>query len=164
VTAAMQGFVYEVWMMVATIAAITIAVWQYARVEPWLGWVHSPAARGLAAFLLVAGAVLLAGALLGRLVRGMLRATGLRGIDRLLGAGLGLARGLMMGAVLVFLLTAYPMHRGWVAGSRLAPGFMSGSRALAALVPQALANRFEKGLQQVAPSGWTALNGQARWQ
>lgn len=150
VTAASRGFVYEVWMMAATVVAIGVAAWQYPAVVPWLGWIGGEEARHFAAFVVVLGAVLLAAMALGRVLRRLLHAVGLGGVDRLLGAGLGLVRGVVLGAVVVFMLVAYPFNPRLVRGSALAPGFLWGSRALARVMPSALEGRFRTGLRAEA--------------
>ena len=150
VTAAMQGLVYEIWMMAATLAAVVVAAWKYPAVESWLHWIPSEPGRSLAAFFLILVALMLLAMAVGRLVRGMLRAVGLGWMDRLLGAGLGLARGVVLGAVAVLLLTAYPLHEGWVARSELAPAFLRVGRTLAAMAPPGLTSRLEAQIRSHA--------------
>lgn len=148
VMAALRGFVYEVWMMAATLIAIAIAAWQYPALAPWFRWLGGEPATNFAAFVAVVAIVMLVAMMAGRFLRGSVRAVGLGGLDRLLGAGLGLFRGLLLGAALVLILTAYPLRPHWVRGSRLAPDFLWASRALAAVVPQHLAGRFHAAAQQ----------------
>lgn len=143
VAAAMRGFVYEVWMMAAAVVAIGLAFWQYSRFAPWFHFLGTDAAANFAAFAAVLIVVLLVAAITGRIVRRLLRAVGLGGVDRVLGAGLGLARGFVLGVALIFMMTAFPFNRNLLLGSRLAPGFEWGSRALARMVPSDLEARFE---------------------
>lgn len=145
--AAAQGFVYEIWMMLAALAAIVLAAWEYGVVEAHLGWISSPQARGVTAYVLVVIAVLFVAAVIGRLVRGLLHTAGLGLIDRLLGAGLGLARGVALAAALVLVLTAYPVQARWVRHSTLAPDLLWGSRALVTVMPPGMVTRFESGVR-----------------
>lgn len=147
IAAAMQGFVYEVWMMAATLAAIVIAAWEYGVVASHLGWLPSPQAQGVVAFVLVVLVVLFVAMLAGRVVRGLLHTAGLGLMDRLLGAGLGLARGVVLSAALVLVLTAYPMQARWVRGSKFAPDLLWGSRALTIAMPSGMVTRFESGVR-----------------
>ncbi len=162
VTAAIQGFVYEVWMMAATLAAVGVAVWEHPRLEPWLGMIHDPATRSLAAFFLLLGAALLLAMVVGRVIRGMVNAVGLKAVDRLLGAGLGLARGVVLAAAVVFVLTVYPVRPQWLAGSMLAPRLLWGAQALAALAPAGLASRFENRVRSEVRLGLDGVREQ--WQ
>jgi len=147
IAAAMQGFVYEVWMMAATLAAVVVAAWEYGAVASHLGWLPSPQVQGVAAFVLVVLAVLFVAMMAGRMVRGLLHTVGLGLMDRVLGAGLGLARGVVLSAALVLVLTAYPMQARWVKGSKLAPDLLWGSRALTIAMPSGMVTRFELGVR-----------------
>ncbi|MGH9392930.1 MAG: CvpA family protein, partial [Terriglobales bacterium] len=74
---------------------------------------------------------------------------GLGGMDRLLGAGLGLVRGLILGVALVAVLTAYPFWPRLLTGSRLAPACMWGSRALVLVMPAGLEQDFSNGMARI---------------
>jgi membrane protein required for colicin V production len=147
IAAAMRGFVYEIWMMLAALAAIVLAAWEYGVVAAHLGWIPSEAARSVTAFALVVIAVLFVAALAGRLMRGLLHTAGLGLMDRLLGAGLGFARGVALAAALVLVLTAYPVETHWVQRSTLAPDLLWGSRALVTVMPPGMVTRFESGVR-----------------
>ncbi|MGH9482720.1 MAG: CvpA family protein [Terriglobales bacterium] len=152
VTAASKGFVYEIWMMAAAVAALVIALWQYPAVAAWLGWITiAPAEeiRNFVAFIVVLLAALLAAMVAGRLLRGAVRAVGLEKFDRLLGAGLGLVRGLLLAAVVVVMMTVWPFNFGLLRGSALAPRFLWGGRALARTLPAELELRFQAGLEHI---------------
>lgn len=143
ITAAIQGFMYEIWMMAATVVAIGVAAWQYSRAAAWFGWLGAEEARNFAGFIAVLLLVMLAAALAGRLMRRLLRAAGLGGLDRVMGAGLGLVRGVVLAIVLVFVIMAFPFSPRLMQSSRLAPDLVWGGRALAQVMPLDLASRFE---------------------
>ncbi len=147
--AAMRGLVYEVWMMAAAVAAVILAAWEYRTAAGWLTWIGNPEARRFAAFALIVALALAIAAAVGRLVRGAVRAVGLGWLDRLLGAGLGVARGLLLGVALVAVLTAFPVDSRLVQGSRFAPGFLWASRGLAWVMPPELSRKFEAGLAEI---------------
>jgi len=149
VTAATKGFVYEVWMMIAAVAAVVAAAWQFPAVAPWLNFLDNPEAQNFAAFALVLLAVLIAAMIAGRMMRGAVRAVGLGGMDRVLGAGLGLVRGLLFAVALVAVLTAYPFRPQLLAESRLAPTLQWGSRALVVVMPGDLEQNFSSGLARI---------------
>ncbi|HVA64713.1 MAG TPA: CvpA family protein [Terriglobales bacterium] len=152
-TAAMKGFIYEVWMMAATVVALVVAAWQYGTVAAWLDWITLPPAHEVRNFVAFAGilvGVLLAATIAGRLLRSAVRAVGLGWPDRLLGAGLGLVRGGLLCVAVVALLTAFPVSPSLVQDSTLAPSLLWGGRALAAVMPAELAARFHSGLAAVS--------------
>ncbi|MGH9465998.1 MAG: CvpA family protein [Terriglobales bacterium] len=152
ITAAVKGFFYEVWMMAAAIAAIVLAVWQYRAAAAWFHWLGVPAAAHVCGFVLILVAVLIAAVLVGRLGRSALHAVGLKLPDRLLGAGLGLIRGLLLCAALVTIMVAYPFHPALVRQSHLAPGFLWGGRAFQRVMPAELEAHFQHGLATVTTS------------
>jgi membrane protein required for colicin V production len=147
--AAARGLVYELWMMAAAVAAVLVAAWEYRAAADWLTWIGDPEARRFAAFALIVALALAIAAAVGRMVRGAVRAVGLGWLDRLLGAGLGVARGLLLGIALVAVLTAFPVDTSLIQGSRFAPGFLWASRGLAWVMPQELSQRFDAGLAEI---------------
>lgn len=154
--AAMQGLFYEIWMFSASLAAIGIAAWQYDALAPFFSWAGSEAAANAAAFIAVMVLVLLAAMVVGRMLRGVLRGVGMGGLDRFLGALLGLVRGWALGVAAIFILIAYPVNPQWVRGSTLAPGYLWASRSLAAIMPDDLAARFQRQWHNLLPD---ALHG-----
>jgi len=151
-TAAMKGFVYEVWMMAATVVALGVAAWQYGAVADRLQWITLPPAnevRNFVAFVAILVGVLLLATIAGRLLRSAVRAVGLGWPDRLLGAGLGLVRGGLLCVAVVAMLTAFPLSPALVRDSSLAPGLLWGGRVLAAVMPAELAARFHSGLATI---------------
>jgi membrane protein required for colicin V production len=100
-----RGFSREIIGLVAAIAALVMGMWFYADAGALLKhWITSDRARNLAGFLLVVFAVLLAGSVVGAIVRRFVSAVGLSFFDRLLGACFGLIRGAL---IAIALLTAY---------------------------------------------------------
>ena len=150
--AAMRGLIYEVWMMAAALAAVLVAGWEYRAAAGWLTWIGNAEARRFAAFALIVALLLALAAAAGRVVRGAVRAVGLGWLDRLLGASLGVARGLLLGVALVAVLTAFPIDARLVRGSRFAPGFLWASRGLAWIMPRSLSQRLDAGLASIRQS------------
>jgi membrane protein required for colicin V production len=100
-----RGVVREVIALVTWIAGIGLALAANARVAALLpDFGGGPLARYVVALALVLVAVLVAGAIVAYLVGAVVRAAGLGFVDRFLGAGFGLARGLLV--VLVFAIGA----------------------------------------------------------
>ncbi|MGN6592502.1 MAG: CvpA family protein, partial [Terriglobales bacterium] len=147
------------WMMAAALVALGVALWQYGRLAlcfAALGWNGAAwggaEARHFVAFIAVLAAVLLVAMICGRLLRRALRAVGLSLPDRLLGAGLGLLRGLLLAIAVVAMLAAYPLSPRLLNHSRFAPRLLWGGDALAACVPAELSLRMDRGLAAVRRS------------
>lgn len=149
-TAAVKGFFYEIWMMAAAIAAILLAAWNYEAAAKWFHWIGVREAAHFCGFILILVLVLVAAAVIGRLIRTAMHAVGLKLPDRLLGAGLGLVRGVLLCMAVLAVMIAYPFQPGLVRQSRLAPDLLWGSRALVHVVPAELATRFRQGVTSLS--------------
>ena len=104
-----RGLLFEVITLMGWVAAFVLAQWFAAPVAAWLP-VGEPetAWRYPAAFVLIFIAVAFGVGLLASLVRALVKAAGLRPVDRTLGAVFGLARGtltLLVAAVVVHLFS-----------------------------------------------------------
>jgi membrane protein required for colicin V production len=93
----------------------------------------------------------------GRIVRWMMRKVGLSGLDRALGAALGLVRGALIVAVVLTGMTAFTPTSKWLEGSQYAPYFLVVGRAAVWIAPAQLRSQFYQGLQllrrQEQPAG-----------
>lgn len=132
-----RGFVFELMSLAGWLVAWFGAQWAAPQLLPWLpvAAADSPL-RLAAAFLLCFVGLLLGWALLARLLRMLLHATPLSLPDRLLGAGFGALRGLVLLLALasVIALTPAAQSTGW----RLSQGarwLELGLQALKPLLP-----------------------------
>jgi membrane protein required for colicin V production len=112
-----RGLVYEILALVGWIVAFAVAKWYGAEAAAWLP-IGEPGStlRLAAAYAVTFFAVLIAWTLMAKLVRMMISATPLTVIDRALGAGFGLARGLLfllLVAVLVPLIPPASNSTAW---------------------------------------------------
>jgi len=106
-----RGLVYEVLSLVNWVVAFVLAQWgalTVANLLPMQG--ASEMMRYAAGFVLVFIASAVMGALLIVLVRKLTEAVGLRPIDRVLGVGFGLARGVLLLLVLTLLVSMTPLQ------------------------------------------------------
>lgn len=111
-----RGVVNEILALVAWIVAFLVARAQGGVVAGWLsGQIAEPGMRLAAAYVAVFVGVLLVFALARMLVSLMLKAVGLGLLDRLLGAGFGVLRGVLVVwiAVLVAGMTPLPKADWW---------------------------------------------------
>lgn len=98
--------------------------------------------RQLAGFVVVFLAVLIAFSLLRSLIALLLKAVGLRPLDRILGACFGLARGGLIVLALVFLGGMTPLpQQDWWRRALLAPPLETAVLVMAAWLPAELAQR-----------------------
>lgn len=155
----MRGFVAEVLSLACWIAAFAVA-WLFGDAvagwyEPWL---REPFARIIAGYLTCFVGVLVVGAILGWILRRLIRSSGLSGADRLLGMLFGLARGVLLVLVIVAVLNFTPLAgAGWWDRSMLLPGFQQCAGWLSAHLP-ADASRYVQNGERALRSGRQALS------
>lgn len=103
---AWRGLVFEMLTLTGWVAAFVLAQWLAADVGAWLPMGERDAPwRYAAGFILIFVAVAFGAGLLAALLRRLVKAAGLRPVDRTLGAAFGLARG-----VLALLVVAVVVH------------------------------------------------------
>ena len=102
-------------------------------------------------FALVFVVVLIAGALLQRLVHALVKTTGLSGTDRVLGFAFGAARGLVVAVFGLILLRPFAAEREWWQDSHLVPPLLAYEADLLALAG-ALADAFRNASDAVPPN------------
>ena len=69
----------------------------------------------------------------------------LQWFDHLLGAAFGLIRGWIIAAMLILLLTAFPVELVTVQKAKLAPSLLVSARILVSITPPSLKKRFLQG-------------------
>ena len=112
----LRGFVRETVSLLVWIAAFWMALTYSAAVaERMSGLIEQPSLRMAAAFVALFVLVLMAGVVINYLLSSLLKKTGLRVSDRILGVIFGLARGgLVVGLVMVLVeLTPLVESAGW---------------------------------------------------
>jgi membrane protein required for colicin V production len=158
---ARKGFSREIIGLAAALLALVLGMWFYGLAGAFLiPYVSSARVANLFGFLLVVFAVLIFGGMLGWIVSRFLRTIGLSFFDRLLGAGFGLVRGLI---VAIALLTAYTAFGSEVdsktvsadsvdkavLNSRIAPYVLDASHLVVAVAPMELKSSFLKQYAQM---------------
>lgn len=124
----LRGFVKEALSLAAWICATFVAVAFHERLAVvFARWIETPSLRLILAFAALFIATLLIGAIINKLIGTLIAASGLGGIDRLLGTVFGLARGLLIVfALVIWLPMALPVKSdGWWSQSALIPHFES---------------------------------------
>ena len=158
--ASAMGFFQEAFNLGGLIAGYLLAAWQYQRVGLLLGgFLKSPWVADSAGFLIIFFAVTVAFGMAGRTARWVMKASGLRLVDRFLGGALGVLRGALIVAVVLVGMTSFTPSARWLEGSQLAPYFQAAGRAAIWVAPAELRARFYQGLDllhhppQARPSG-----------
>lgn len=120
-----RGLIAEVLALAIWVAAVWVAWLLGPRVATGFdGLIEVPSVRIILSYALCFVAVLIAGALIKFLIARLVAGTGLSGSDRLLGTVFGLARGVLLVTLVVFLLGFTPVQRDpWWHQSRLLPTF-----------------------------------------
>jgi membrane protein required for colicin V production len=161
-----RGFSRQVIGLVSGILALLLGIWLYGSVGSALSpYLHSRTMTNAGGFAIVFCGVLLAGAAVSFLVGRFLAATGLSAVDHLLGAGLGLLRGLVYSIAIIMGAMAFSRSDRppeAIVDSRIAPYVVDASRLVAAMAPHELKEGFRKTYQQVKSAWSDALQKEMR--
>jgi membrane protein required for colicin V production len=141
----LRGFIRE---------AFSLAVWVLAFWVSWTffrdlslrmeGFIHTPSVRLGVAFAILMILSLTVGGLINYLVIRLIKSTGLSGSDRFIGMFFGIARGVVLMAVLVLLAGLTPLPRDpWWNDSVLIPYFQELAIWLRDLLPPEVADHFQ---------------------
>jgi membrane protein required for colicin V production len=139
-----RGFVREAFSLAIWVLAFWVS-WNFFRdlEVPLRAWIDSPTARLGIAFAALMIATLVVGGLVNFLLIQLVERTGMSGTDRLIGVVFGVARGVLLVAVLVLLagLTPLPGEGFWME-SALVGYFEELALWLRDLLPPEFAERF----------------------
>jgi membrane protein required for colicin V production len=153
ITSFSAGLTREVVGLVSMIAAIVLAIWFYGSAGGFLmPYVSSPGIANFLGFLIVFCAVLMVGSLVGHILGRFMKVAGLSFLDRLLGAGFGVVRGMLVCVAVVLALLAFTPGKtppNAVVRSRVAPYVIDTARVFAAVAPHDLKEGFRKSYGQV---------------
>jgi membrane protein required for colicin V production len=147
------GLTREVVGLLSIVAALVLAIWFYGTAGSFLQpYVSSPGVSNFCGFLLVFFGVLILGAIVGRVLGRLMKVSGLSFVDRLLGAGFGAVRGLLVSVALVLALLAFTPGKSppnEVIHSRVAQYVIDAARVVSAVAPHELKDGFRKSYEQV---------------
>jgi membrane protein required for colicin V production len=152
----LKGFSREVIGLAAALFALVLGMWFYGLAGSYIApYAGSPRVANLAGFLIVVLAVLVCGAIAGRIVRRFVRGIGLSFFDRVLGAVFGLLRGLLIAVSLLTAYIAFGPHAetgaapAAVIHSRIAPWLLEASRYFVAIAPMELKRSFRTQYSEI---------------
>ena len=114
-------------------------------------YIHSLTASNLIGFFVVYLGVVLAGALIGKLLSKLLKWSGLSWLDRLMGAMFGLVRGALIAVAFIAALLAFTPKPtpNWMVNSAVLPYAIDASDMLAALAPNAVKEAFRESMREI---------------
>ncbi|MBN8483121.1 MAG: CvpA family protein [Xanthomonadales bacterium] len=140
-----RGFIGEVLALACWILAFWVA-WMFGPplAEHFSASISMPSVRVMLAYALCFVAVLVAGAIVGFLMRKLVDGSGLSGTDRLLGMVFGFVRGAALVVLIVLMMKFTPVVRddGWQA-SRLLPMFEAGAAWVTTKLPEGISRYLE---------------------
>lgn len=142
-----RGFVKESFSLATWIIGLWIALVfadeLAALLEPWI---PVPSVRVIGSFAILFLAVLILGAWVNYLMSQLVKKTGLSGTDRVLGSVFGIARGIVIVAILVLVagLTVLPQD-GWWQESLFMPHFEQIALWMAQYLPAEIAANIQFG-------------------
>jgi membrane protein required for colicin V production len=144
----------------AMIVGMFCGFWFYGIVAEYvIDYVSSRAIANLIGFFVILAAVLVVGAVLGRILAKFFKWVGLSWLDRLLGGVFGVVRGFVIAAAMVTVLLAFspsPPPRS-VVDSKVLPYVINVSNVLAAMTPHEIKDQFYATKDKVK-AVWSAHN------
>ena len=147
VTATMQGFFSEALTIAGLVLGYIVAAWKYRGLAEWLeSFLKNEWLAEILGFLIIFFAIVLLFGVAARIARWVMKESGLSGLDRFLGAVLGLLKGGLMVAVILMGMTAFQPASKLLQNSQLAPYFLVVGRAAIWVAPSELRARFYQGL------------------
>ena len=150
ITAAMQGFFSEALTMAGLVVGYIVAAWKYRSIAEWLeSFLKNVWLAEVLGFLVIFFAIVILFGLAARIARWVMKESGLSGLDRFLGAVLGLLKGGLMVAVILMGMTAFAPTSKLLQNSQLAPYFLVVGRAAIWVAPSELRARFYQGLELI---------------
>ena len=140
---AWRGAIREIINIGGWVVAFILAHAFSASLAPYFAdWMAEPVYRQVVAWIVIFVAVLIFAALLASLLSELVRKLGLSGLDRLLGAAIGVLRGVLVVVVLALAagMTKFPQSALWK-NATLTPPIEVVALYARALLPQNLASR-----------------------
>jgi membrane protein required for colicin V production len=146
--AASAGFFQEAFGIGGLVFGYLLAAWNYHRLALWFSPnISSAWMADIGAFLIIFVGVMLLAGIAGRIASWAMKEAGLRVVDRVLGAALGLLRGCLVVAIVLTSMAAFTPTSKWLQGSQWAPYFLVVGRAAVWVAPSELRMRFYQGLE-----------------
>jgi len=148
ISAAVQGFFAEALSMAGLVVGYIVAAWKYPGLSDWfLTFLKNAWLADIFSFLIIFFVILLVFNVAARVARKLMKAAGLSGFDRFMGALLGVVKGVLVVTVVLMGMTAFTPTSTMLKNSMLAPYFLVVGRAAMWVAPAQLRARFNDGLE-----------------
>jgi membrane protein required for colicin V production len=148
ISAVVQGFFAEALSMAGLVVGYIVAAWKYPGLSDWfMTFLKNAWLADIVSFLIIFFVILLVFNIAARLARKLMKAAGLSGFDRFMGALLGVVKGVLVVTVVLMGLTAFTPTSTMLKRSVLAPYFLVVGRAAVWVAPAGLRARFNEGLE-----------------
>lgn len=148
-----KGFSRELIGLIAVVVALACGVWFYGAAGAFLEpFVSSKEIAHFCGFILIFIGVLIAGAIVAHLFSRLVKAAGLNWFDRILGAGFGAVRGLLLAVALILAIVAFTPGDAApraIVQSRFAPYIIDAAHLVASIAPHELKEGFRKRYDRV---------------
>jgi membrane protein required for colicin V production len=145
---AWRGFIRQIIGLIAVIVGLVLALKYYSFGARIFVFVRNEVLAQLLGFFLIFVVVLCIGwainILLAKAVKGPFKA-----LNRLLGAGFGLIKGVLICCVVVFGFLIFPINAKALEESQLSPYCIEIARAAYDLIPQELKDKFNEAYQEI---------------
>lgn len=148
----MAGFARVGVGFIAAIAGIFVAFWSYGIAAGYVvDYVNSRTIANLIGFFLIFTAIMLLGALVGRLLGTLFKWIGLSWFDRLLGAAFGFVRGAVIAVAVITVLLAFAPSPppAAIVESKTMPYVIDASNILALATPHEIKDAFQETKEKV---------------
>lgn len=135
-----RGMVSELSSIIGVLGGF-FAAYRYhpAVADPLSKWITDTAYLNIAGFFIIFTAVFIGIGLMGKLIKSILKIVLMGWFDRIFGAGLGAAKGILLAAVLIFALTALlPQGSSYVKNSVISPYISMVSKKISRFVTKEL--------------------------
>jgi membrane protein required for colicin V production len=147
-SAAVQGFFAEALSMAGLVVGYIVAAWKYPGLSDWfMTFLKNAWLADIFSFLVIFFVILLVFNVAARVARKLMKAAGLSGFDRFMGALLGVVKGVLVVTVVLMGITAFTPTSTMLKRSVLAPYFLVVGRAAMWVAPAELRARFNDGLE-----------------
>ena len=139
-----RGFSRSLASLLGVILGFWVAIHRFPSISLRLSpWIQDEMWRSLVSFLLIFFLVYLIFLIAGIMVQKMFKALRLGWIDRLLGAVVGFAKGLVLAGIIIFMLTIFlPSNSPLLRESCLYPALSRVAQVMGSMVPGHLKGRF----------------------
>ncbi len=148
VLGAVRGFLRQVIGLLAVVLGLVLAIKYYSFGAEVFAFIRNNNLAQLLGFFLIFLAILCVGwvinILLAKAIRGPFKS-----LNRFLGAGLGLIKGVLICGVVVFGFLVFPVNPKALERSQLTPYCIQIAKAAYNLIPQELKDKFNEAYQEI---------------